>query len=73
MISLKEKITAEVYKDLIRELTEIPDKVSSILVKHPHIKIVAAKYKEASNALYLGRGCLFKFTGGPEFMNHLED
>jgi len=53
------KISTEVYLDLIRELTEIPEKVKSILVKHPHIKTVAAKYKDASNALYLGRGCLF--------------
>ncbi|HEY3391033.1 MAG TPA: glutamine--fructose-6-phosphate transaminase (isomerizing), partial [Prolixibacteraceae bacterium] len=53
------KITSEVYLDLINELTEIPEKVKSILVKHPHIKTVAAKYKDASNALYLGRGCLF--------------
>jgi glucosamine--fructose-6-phosphate aminotransferase (isomerizing) len=26
---------------------------------HPHIKEVAAKYKDAINALYLGRGYLF--------------
>jgi len=55
----KEKITTEAYLNLIHELTEIPEKVKSILVKHPHIKVVAAKYKDASNALYLGRGCLF--------------
>jgi len=53
------KISTEIYLNLIKELTEIPDKVKSILVKHPHIKTVAAKYKDASNALYLGRGCLF--------------
>ncbi len=55
----KEQISAEVYKNLIQELTLIPDKVNSILVKHPHFKVVAAKYKDAVNALYLGRGCLF--------------
>ena len=53
------KISSEVYLNLIQELTEIPEKVKSILVKHPHIKTVAAKYKDAANALYLGRGCLF--------------
>jgi len=53
------KISSGLYLDLIKELTEIPDKVKSILVKHPHIKEVAAKYKDAINALYLGRGYLF--------------
>jgi len=55
----KEEISAEVFRGLVQELTEIPDKIQSILVKHPHIKEVAAKYKDAMNALYLGRGCLF--------------
>lgn len=57
----KEKgmITPALYLDLIKELAEIPEKVKSILVKHPHIKEVAAKYKDSINALYLGRGYLF--------------
>ena len=55
----KEEISAEVFRSLVQELTEIPEKIQSILVKHPHIKEVAAKYKDAMNALYLGRGCLF--------------
>jgi glucosamine--fructose-6-phosphate aminotransferase (isomerizing) len=55
----KGQISAGMYLDLIKELSEIPDKVKSILVKHPHIKEVAAKYKDAVNALYLGRGALF--------------
>ena len=57
----KEKgmISPDLYLDLIKELAEIPEKVKSILVKHPHIKEVAAKYKDSINALYLGRGYLF--------------
>lgn len=55
----KGQISSGLYLDLIEELSEIPDKVKSILVKHPHIKEVAAKYKDAVNALYLGRGALF--------------
>jgi len=47
------------YKEIIQELTEIPEKIKSILIKHPGIKEVASKYKDASNALYLGRGSLF--------------
>lgn len=55
----KGRISPEFYATLISELSEIPEKVKSILVKHPHIKEVAAKYKDAFSALYLGRGFLF--------------
>lgn len=55
----KNQITAETYQNLISELSAIPEKIKSILVKHPHIKEVAEKYKGAINALYLGRGNLF--------------
>jgi len=55
----KGQISAALYLDLIKELAEIPEKVKSILFKHPHIKEVAAKYKDSINALYLGRGYLF--------------
>ncbi|MFY9152336.1 MAG: glutamine--fructose-6-phosphate transaminase (isomerizing) [Prolixibacteraceae bacterium] len=55
----KGQISPELYGELISEITQIPDKINSILVKHPAIKEVAAKYKDAINALYLGRGYLF--------------
>lgn len=55
----KGQISTGMYLDLIKEVAEIPEKAKSILVKHPHIKEVAAKYKDAINALYLGRGYLF--------------
>ncbi len=55
----KGQISDGLYLDLITELTEIPEKLKSILVKHPHIKEIAAKYKDSVNALYLGRGYLF--------------
>jgi len=55
----KGQISTELYLELIQELSEIPEKVKSILVKHPYIKTVAEKYKDAPNALYLGRGYLF--------------
>ncbi|WP_372774781.1 glutamine--fructose-6-phosphate transaminase (isomerizing) [Mangrovibacterium sp.] len=53
------EIDAETLKMFIREMLEIPEKVESILLKHPHIKAVAEKYYNATNALYLGRGYLF--------------
>jgi glucosamine--fructose-6-phosphate aminotransferase (isomerizing) len=55
----KGQIPTGLYLDLIKEIAVIPEKIKSILVKHPHIKEVAAKYKDAINALYLGRGYLF--------------
>ena len=55
----KGNISSELYGSLIKDLAEVPEKVKSILVKHPHIKEIAGKYKEAINALYLGRGYLF--------------
>jgi glucosamine--fructose-6-phosphate aminotransferase (isomerizing) len=55
----KGQISAGLYLDLIKEIADIPEKVKAILVKHPHIKEVASKYKDAINALYLGRGYLF--------------
>jgi glucosamine--fructose-6-phosphate aminotransferase (isomerizing) len=55
----KGKITTEVYLNLIQELTEVPEKIKLILIKHPKIREIAVKYKDAPNALYLGRGALF--------------
>lgn len=53
------QISQELYEQLIEEMLAIPDKVQTILLSHPHIKEVAEKYKDAINALYLGRGYLF--------------
>ena len=55
----KGQISPELYLQLISELSEIPEKLKSILVKHPAIKEIATKYKDSVNALYLGRGYLF--------------
>ncbi len=53
------EIDQEFYEMLIGELLAIPEKLETILVGHPYIKTVAEKYKDAVNALYLGRGYLF--------------
>lgn len=57
----KEKgtIEEERYKHLLKELHEIPDKVATVLTSSGHIKSLAAKYKEARDFLYLGRGYNF--------------
>jgi glucosamine--fructose-6-phosphate aminotransferase (isomerizing) len=47
------------YLRLLRELDSIPDKVSQTLLQNDAIKVLAEKYKNDSNALYLGRGYNF--------------
>ncbi len=53
------QIDQEFYEMLINEMLDIPDKVQTILLRNSNIKKVAEKYKDAVNALYLGRGYLF--------------
>lgn len=53
------EIDQQLYETLIQEMLEIPQKIETILMSHPYIKTVAEKYKDAINALYLGRGYLF--------------
>ncbi len=64
MIALKigyEKgtINKERFMHLCNELSEIPEKVKLVLDQADHIKALAEKYKDASDALYLGRGYNF--------------
>lgn len=64
MIALKiahEKgtITEERYKNLLIELEAIPEKVESILENADEIKKIADKYKDSTDALFLGRGYNF--------------
>jgi glucosamine--fructose-6-phosphate aminotransferase (isomerizing) len=47
------------YLKLVRELNDIPDKVSTVLKQSEHIKALAEKYKGAGDALFLGRGYNF--------------
>jgi glucosamine--fructose-6-phosphate aminotransferase (isomerizing) len=44
---------------LLNELETIPDKVQKVLQKEAQIKYIADIYKDATNALYLGRGYTF--------------
>jgi glucosamine--fructose-6-phosphate aminotransferase (isomerizing) len=52
-------ISDERYYSIIEDLYKIPEKIKSILVGHPRIKEIAERYKDNTNALYLGRGYLF--------------
>jgi len=47
------------FHTLLAELEAIPDKVKRVLDKNDIIEEIALKYKDATNALYLGRGSSF--------------
>lgn len=55
----KGNISENEYHELVKELSEIPEKGKQILQNNKAIKHIAGKYKDAVNALYLGRGYLF--------------
>jgi glutamine---fructose-6-phosphate transaminase (isomerizing) len=47
------------YLQLLNELHAVPEKIKELLSLAPHIQQLAAKYKDARDALYLGRGYNF--------------
>lgn len=47
------------YLQLLKELDAIPEKVTIVLQQNDHLKILAEKYKDARDFLYLGRGYNF--------------
>jgi glucosamine--fructose-6-phosphate aminotransferase (isomerizing) len=53
------KISTEEYEELVKELADVPEKQETILSDSGAIRQIALKYKDAVNALYLGRGYLF--------------
>ncbi len=55
----KKTITTEKYQELIKSLTQIPQKIEKALTLNDQIKAISEKYKDHNNAIYLGRGFLF--------------
>jgi glucosamine--fructose-6-phosphate aminotransferase (isomerizing) len=55
----KNTIDEERYSLLCKELMEIPDKVALVLQQNDNVKLLAEKYKNADDFLYLGRGYNF--------------
>ncbi|MEN9699278.1 MAG: hypothetical protein RLZZ301_476 [Bacteroidota bacterium] len=55
----KGTIAESQFRQLLAELEAIPEKVRRVLESDPEIEKIAAIYKDASNALYLGRGSSF--------------
>ena len=47
------------YRQLLYEMEAIPQKIEAVLKLNDTIKLIAAKYKDSTNALYLGRGYSF--------------
>jgi glutamine---fructose-6-phosphate transaminase (isomerizing) len=59
MAKAKGTITQERYINLMKELEAVPEKVKEILADTTNIKAIAEKYKDAPDALFLGRGYNF--------------
>jgi glutamine---fructose-6-phosphate transaminase (isomerizing) len=55
----KASISHERYTHLLEELYRIPEKIKELLKLNDQIKALAFKYKDARDALYLGRGYNF--------------
>jgi len=55
----KNSIDPDRYRALLTELHTVPEKVREVLKLSPHIQALAEKYKDAKDALYLGRGYNF--------------
>ena len=55
----KGTISESKFRQLLAELEAIPEKVKRVLEADPAIEQIAAIYKDAANALYLGRGSSF--------------
>ncbi|MBL4734012.1 MAG: glutamine--fructose-6-phosphate transaminase (isomerizing) [Flavobacteriales bacterium] len=55
----KGNLTESKFRQLLRELELIPDKVAKTLNSNDQIKYISEIYKDATNCLYLGRGYNF--------------
>ena len=55
----KGTISESKYHTMLTELEAIPEKVKKVLESNEHIEKISGIYKDATNALYLGRGSSF--------------
>ncbi|HEY8398968.1 MAG TPA: glutamine--fructose-6-phosphate transaminase (isomerizing) [Flavihumibacter sp.] len=56
---MKGCISEKRYMHLLNELNDVPEKVATALLQKEAIQAIAEKYKDATDALYLGRGYNF--------------
>src|SRR5690554_4632729 len=59
LAKLKGELSAPEFRSHLQELELIPEKVQKALESEDHIKMIANKYKDVRNCLYLGRGYNF--------------
>jgi len=59
MIARKKSMSVVMGQCLIEELTQVPEKIKTILAQSQTIEDIAEKYKDNQNFLYLGRGVNF--------------
>ncbi len=60
MLGRKRKtISDDRFQALLNGMEALPDKIETLLESNEYIESIAAEYKDASNALYLGRGSSF--------------
>lgn len=57
--NIKGVIEPGLYRELIDELSLIPEKMKRALEANPEVEKLAKKFMNSTNALYLGRGYLF--------------
>lgn len=55
----KNLISGEKYASLIDSMVKVPSAIEEILKDEALVKAIAAQYKDAQNAIYLGRGYLY--------------
>ena len=55
----KGSLSESKYRTMLSELEAIPSKVQRVLENNTKIQYIAEQYKDATNALYLGRGSSF--------------
>jgi glucosamine--fructose-6-phosphate aminotransferase (isomerizing) len=55
----RKTLPSKEYKEMIKELYTIPEKIEEILASNAEFEKIAALYKDATNFIYLGRGYLF--------------
>lgn len=56
---LRKELSEEKFRELVIELTKIPEKIEKILSRSEEIRTIAEVFKDSTNSLYLGRGYLF--------------
>ncbi len=55
----RDVISSEKYENMVDSMMKVPAAIEELMKHEPHIKDIAQKYKDATNAIYLGRGYLF--------------